>query len=97
MDRELRKASFEAWLDMIKKCVNENHPKYRLFGGSGVEVVERWFTFEKFLHDMGPMPDIGFEVGRLDYRGNFERDNCCWRLSDCNLVLEQRPHRRDVA
>jgi len=73
---------------MIERCRYPQHPKYRLYGGRGIDVCERWATFDPFLADMGVRP-AGRSLDRIDPDGPYEPGNCRWATP-----LEQRHNRR---
>jgi hypothetical protein len=49
-------ATYRSWAAMLRRCYNPNSQKYAYYGGRGVEVCDRWKSFENFLADMGGRP-----------------------------------------
>jgi hypothetical protein len=47
---------FYAWVEMLLKCYDPSHPEYRNEGAIGIQVAEEFWSYEKFLATMGPMP-----------------------------------------
>jgi hypothetical protein len=74
---------------MLARCTNPNRWQYKYYGGRGVEVCDRWLSFENFFSDMGERPQ-GKTIDRLDSDGNYEPSNCRWASP-----VEQRASRRD--
>jgi hypothetical protein len=72
---------------MLSRCTNPKATKYRLWGGRGITVCERWYMFENFLADMGERPE-GKSLDRKDPDGNYEPGNCRWATA-----VEQRHNR----
>jgi hypothetical protein len=73
-------STFTSWANTIQRCTNPNHPNYQYYGGSGVNVCDRWLTFENFLADMGERPE-GTSLGRILDMGDYEPGNAFWQTS----------------
>lgn len=81
---------YMVWAAMIKRCTNQNHDRYKRYGGRGISVCERWKDFRNFIADMGnrPSPIHSIERDRVD--GNYEPGNCRWATPE-----EQASNRGD--
>lgn len=74
-----RPQEYNSWVQMRQRCNNPNDKKFRLYGGRGIKVCERWNDFANFLADMGPRPSPGHSIDRYpDNMGNYEPGNCRW-------------------
>jgi len=62
---------------MIGRCQNPKHPGYETYGKAGVQICDRWKTFDNFLTDLGERPE-GKTLGRILDRGNYEPGNVVW-------------------
>lgn len=70
---------YAAWHSMKDRCRNPKNRKWRLYGGRGIAVCEKWSnSFEAFLADVGLKPDPKFSLDRIDTNGNYEPGNVRW-------------------
>jgi len=72
--------TYRSWQRMKDRCLNPKHVAYSRYGGSGIQVCERWLDFPNFLADMGERPP-GTSLGRIGDVGNYEPGNCEWQTS----------------
>lgn len=82
-------SEYHAWANMLQRCTNEKHPRWKQYGARGVKVCKRWLKFENFLADMGHKPSPELTLDRTDPAGNYEPKNCRWISFD-----ENRSNRR---
>ncbi len=69
---------YAVWLDMRRRCNNENKPAFRNYGARGITVCERWKEFPNFLQDMGSRPAPHYTLERNDNDKGYDPSNCCW-------------------
>lgn len=69
---------YRVWDNMLNRCSNPRCPTYQDYGGRGITVCERWYSFENFHADMGERPGDDYSIDRIDVDGNYELNNCRW-------------------
>ena len=66
------------WKSMIQRCDNKNRKDYQYYGGRGITVCERWYSFQNFLTDMGEPPINKPSIDRINNELGYFPENCCW-------------------
>jgi len=69
---------YSTWHNMIARCYNKIHKKYKYYGQRGIVVCERWHDVKNFIEDMYPTYQEGLTIDRKENDGNYEPDNCRW-------------------
>ena len=70
------RSEYRAWLNMRSACYNADSRQYPTVGANGITV--EWQTFDDFMDDMGPKPDVDFTIHRTDTSLGFTATNCRW-------------------
>jgi hypothetical protein len=64
---------------MIQRCTNPRAGGFRVYGGRGISVCDRWLhSFENFLADMGSKPSPHHSLDRIEGDADYEPGNCRW-------------------
>ncbi len=72
-------SEYNTWCAMKSRCNNPNNQDYKIYGGKGIRVCERWNKFENFIFDMGIKPSAKHTLDRYPNKnGNYEPSNCRW-------------------
>ncbi len=82
---------YKAWVAMLTRCRNPNTHYYHNYGGRGISVTERWFSFSNFLEDMGEKPP-NTSLDRINNELGYSKENCRW--ADRNV--QQNNTRKNV-
>jgi len=80
---------YKTWQRMRNRCENEASPDYADYGGRGITVCPEWASFERFLADMGDVPE-GKTLDRRKNHEGYSKDNCRWATA-----LEQAQNKRN--
>jgi hypothetical protein len=72
-----RSPTYRSWCAMLTRCRNPRRHNAENYSGRGIQVCERWESFENFLADMGERPD-GRTLERDDTNKGYEPGNCSW-------------------
>lgn len=85
---------YAIWHSMMQRCYDKNSHAYSRYGGRGINVCQKWQTFEGFYADMGEKPE-GMSLERKDVNGDYSLENVIWATAKeqannkrNNIILE---------
>jgi hypothetical protein len=78
-----------SWYDMLRRCHNSKHSKYKDYGGRGIFVCKRWHTFSNFVDDMEHTFKSGLTIERKNNDRGYRPSNCKW----ATMLEQSRNHR----
>jgi len=76
---------------MNKRCKNPNDKDFKNYGGRGIRVCERWYSFEDFYADVGDPPKDMSLDRYPDNDGDYEPSN--WRWATWEEQANNRRHK----
>ena len=86
-----KKASYNTWRAMMRRCYNPKDKDFKRYGALGVTVCSDWHTYTKFAEDVGE-PEGTQTLDRIDPYGGYSRINCRWAsITQQNRNLRVRP------
>lgn len=82
---------YSVWRTMKQRCDNQNSVGYANWGGRGITYCDKWKTFDGFWEDMQDGYEEGLTLDRIDFNGNYCKENCRW--ATYTVQLHNKRHR----
>ena len=88
-----RTKTYRTWANMLSRCRNRNTPNWKYYGGRGIRVCKRWYSFVNFLTDMGERP-AKLTIERIQNHLGYRPGNCRRATMREQRVNQRKPSPR---
>ena len=81
---------YRIWAAMCARCLNQESPQFKNYGGRGIQVCEDWKHFANFANDMFQTYSPGKTLDRIDNDLGYFPLNCAWRSRSDQCVNRRK-------
>lgn len=92
--KKIHMPTYRTWASIKQRCLNPRSTGYYKYGGRGIQICERWKTYQNFLNDMGERPD-GLTIDRINNEMHYEPNNCRW-ATPYQQTHNRRPNHNSI-
>jgi len=86
---------YGVWKNMMYRCYNPKNKEYRLYGGNGVVVCNRWKNLDNFIEDIDKIEGFDYELF-FNYKNKLSLDkdkrnynNKIYDITNCQFLLKE--------
>jgi hypothetical protein len=84
-------SEYSIWENMVARCTNPTNKFYKNYGGRGITVSPKWFSYGNFVADLGKRP-AGYTLERLDNDKGYSKENCVWATRHAQARNKRNNH-----
>lgn len=86
-DGKKETSEYSSWLHMKQRCHNPKCKDYPWYGALGIYVCEAWRNdFGLFFRHIGPKPESGYSIDRIDPNLGYEPGNVRWATRQIQAI-----------
>lgn len=86
----INKDFYNLYKNIKQRCLNKKHPKYKDWGGRGINICSEWLVFKNFENDMynsytkhiNKHGRNDTSIDRIDNNRGYYKENCKWSTNN---------------